>query len=88
MVTTQPRVQEDPASKPLVWLHGEIKTPPFTAEGRQKAGMLLRFLQAGEQLGMPHAEPLPDVGKRCGALRVRDAEHTGESCSASILMPC
>jgi phage-related protein len=23
---------------------------------------------------MPHAEPLPIVGKRCGALRVRDAE--------------
>lgn len=24
---------------------------------------------------MPQAEPLPDVGPRCGALRVRDAEH-------------
>ena len=24
---------------------------------------------------MPQAEPLPDVGQRCGALRVRDAEH-------------
>jgi phage-related protein len=24
---------------------------------------------------MPQAEPLSDVGKRCGALRVRDAEH-------------
>ena len=37
--------------------------------------MLLRLLQKGERLGMPHAEPLPDVGRRCGALRVRDAEH-------------
>ena len=37
--------------------------------------MLLRRLQQGEQLGMPQAERLPDVGKRCGALRVRDAEH-------------
>ena len=37
--------------------------------------MLLRLLQQGEQLGMPQAEPLPTVGKRCGALRVRDAEH-------------
>ncbi len=37
--------------------------------------MLLRLLQQGEQLGMPQAEPLPNVGKRCGALRVRDAEH-------------
>ena len=24
--------------KPLLWLHGEVKTPPFTAEGRQEAG--------------------------------------------------
>jgi phage-related protein len=32
-------------------------------------------MQQGEQLGMPQAEPLPDVAKRCGALRVRDAEH-------------
>lgn len=37
--------------------------------------MLLRLLQEGEMLGMPQAEPLPDVGPRCGALRVRDAEH-------------
>ena len=69
--------QEDEAShKPLVWLHGEIKTPPFTPEGRQEVGMLLRLLQEGEHLGMPQAEPLPNVGRRCGALRVRDAEHS------------
>jgi phage-related protein len=61
--------------KPLVWLHGEIKTPPFTPEGRQEAGMLLRLLQEGERLGMPQAEPLPDIGSRIGALRVRDANH-------------
>jgi phage-related protein/predicted XRE-type DNA-binding protein len=67
--------REEPVSKPLVWLHGEIKTPPFTPEGRHEAGMLLRLLQAGERLGMPQAEPLPDVGPRCGALRVRDAGH-------------
>src|SRR3990172_12876367 len=61
--------------KPLVWLHGEVKTPPFTPEGRQEAGLLLRLLQEGERLGMPQAEPLQDVGPRCGALRVRDAGH-------------
>ena len=37
--------------------------------------MLLRLLQEHERLGMPQAEPLPDVGPRCGALRVRDAKH-------------
>jgi phage-related protein len=67
--------QDEPSRKPLVWLHGEVKTPPFTPEGRQEAGMLLRLLQEGEGLGAPQAEPLPDVGPHCGALRVRDAEH-------------
>src|SRR5436853_1742356 len=69
------RGQSRPAMrKPLIWLHGEVKTPPFTARGRQEAGMLLRLLQEGEQLSMPQAEPLPTVGRRCGALRVRDAD--------------
>lgn len=61
--------------KPLAWLHGEVKTPPFTTAGRQEAGTLLRMLQEGQQLGMPQAEMRPDVGPRCGALRVRDGEH-------------
>jgi phage-related protein len=64
---------DETTRKPLVWLHGEVKTPPFTAEARQESGMLLRLLQEGERLSMPQAEPLPDVGARCGALRVRDA---------------
>ncbi|RLS54387.1 MAG: type II toxin-antitoxin system RelE/ParE family toxin [Planctomycetota bacterium] len=69
--------EEKPQSfrKPLVWLSGEIKTPPFTTEGRMEAGMLLRFLQEGENLSMPQAEPLADLGPRCGALRVRDGNH-------------
>jgi phage-related protein len=75
MVKARTAEEEAAAPKPLVWLHGEIKTPPFSAEGRQEAGMLLRLLQRGEQLGMPQAELLRNVGKRCRALRVRDAEH-------------
>jgi hypothetical protein len=46
MAKAQPAKEEVPAPKPLVWLHGEIKTPPFTVEGRQEAGMLLRLLHA------------------------------------------
>jgi hypothetical protein len=42
--------QGEPSRKPLAWLHGEVKTPPFTPEGRQEAGMLLRLLQEGERL--------------------------------------
>jgi phage-related protein len=69
-------IQETQRERKLVaWLHGEIKSPPFTEQGRKEAGDLLRLLQEGERLGMPQAEPLPIVGPRCGAIRVRDGEH-------------
>ncbi len=51
--------------KPLVWLAGEVLTPPFSKEARIEAGFLLRRLQKGENLGMPQARPMPRVGKRC-----------------------
>lgn len=60
--------------KPLVWLHGEIKTPPFSKEARIEAGVLLRHLQQGDGLSMPHSKPMPRVGARCHELRVRDAQ--------------
>lgn len=58
--------------KPLVWLHGEVKTPPFSKEGRVEAGTLLRRLQEGETLGLPGSRPMPSIGPRCHELRVRD----------------
>ena len=61
--------------KPLVWLEGEIKTPPFSAAGRVEAGTLLRQLQEGESLGLPHSRPMPSVGPRCHELRIRDEQH-------------
>ena len=61
-----------PGDKPLVWLHGEIKTPPFSRAARLEAGYLLRRLQKGEVLGMPHSRPMPALGPRCHELRVRD----------------
>lgn len=64
-----------PADKPLVWMDREIKTPPFTAEARLEAGMLLRSLQQGVILGLPHSRPMPDIGPRCHELRVRDKDH-------------
>ena len=63
------------ARKPFVRLSGEIKRPPFTREGQQEAGDLLRRLQEGESLGMPHARPMPSIAPRCLELRVRDAGH-------------
>ena len=56
--------------KPLVWLHGEIKSPPFGAEARLQAGYLLRALQTGETLPMPHSRPMPTIGARCHELRI------------------
>src|SRR6266700_2318324 len=58
--------------KPLVWLHGEVKTPPFSQEGRIEAGTLLRRLQRGEKLSLPHSRPMPVIGPRCHELRIQD----------------
>jgi phage-related protein len=63
------------ARKEIVWLHGEIKTPPFAQESRIEVGVLLRRLQDGENLSMPHSRPMPSIGQRCHELRVRDAQH-------------
>jgi phage-related protein len=59
--------------KPLVWLHGEIKTPPFSPTARVEAGILLRRLQKGEQLSLPHSRPMPFIAPRCHELRINDA---------------
>lgn len=58
--------------KPLVWLKGEVKTPPFTHAARLEAGYLLRLLQEGESLGLPHSRPMPVIGARCHELRIND----------------
>ena len=58
--------------KPLVILHGEIKTPPLSAAARIEAGVALRRLQRGENLSMPLSRPMPSVGKRCAELRIVD----------------
>lgn len=64
------------ADKPLVWLHGEIKTPPFSAEARIEAGVLLRRLQRGESIPLPHSRPMPGIGKACHELRIQDESKT------------
>jgi phage-related protein len=60
--------------KPLVWLSGEIRTPPFSREARIEAGILLRRLQHGDSLALPHSRPMPSVGTRCHELRIRDRD--------------
>jgi phage-related protein len=65
-----------PKDKPLVWLSGEVKTPPFSPEARVEAGFLLRLLQAGASLAMPHSRPMPTIGTRCHELRIQDRDKT------------
>ena len=65
-----------PKDKPLAWLHGEIKTPPFSKEARVEAGFLLRLLQRGESIGMPHSRPMPTIGPHCHELRIQDKQST------------
>jgi phage-related protein len=62
--------------KPLVWLHSEVKSPPFSRTARLEAGFLLRKLQRGDTLPMPHARPMPSIGPRCYELRVNDETQT------------
>jgi hypothetical protein len=50
-----------PGDKPLVSLHGEISTPPLSKAARLEAGDLLRMLQKGETLPMPHSRPMPAI---------------------------
>ena len=60
------------SDKPLVWLHGEVRTPPFSKAARLEAGLLLRSLQRGEKLSLPQSRPMPSIGPRCHELRIID----------------
>ena len=61
-----------PTRKPLVWL---TKDRPNSKEALIEAGVLLRRLQQGEMLSMPHSRPMPSIGPRCHELRIRDKNH-------------
>jgi hypothetical protein len=37
-----------PRDKPLIWFHGEVKSPPFSKDARLETGYLLRLLQRGD----------------------------------------
>lgn len=66
----------DGRERPVVWMHGEVKTPPFSLEARVEAGVLLRRLQRGDLLAMPQCRPMPGIGPRCLELRVGDRDVT------------
>lgn len=62
--------------KPLVWLSGEVKSPPFSSQARIEAGFLLRKLQQGEYLSLPQSRPMPSISSRCHELRINDENKT------------
>jgi phage-related protein len=43
-----------------------------SAAARLVAGYLLRRLQRGESLSMPHSRPMPSIGRNCHELRIND----------------
>jgi len=61
---------EEDEEKPVIWLDGEVKTPPFTEANRIKVGYLLGKLQQGQSLSMPTSRPMPSIGSRCHELRI------------------
>ena len=63
-------------ARSLVILSGEIKTPPVSPDARREIGFLIRKLQQGVKVGMPHSRPMPAIGRRCHELRVNDASRT------------
>ncbi|MDJ0675236.1 MAG: type II toxin-antitoxin system RelE/ParE family toxin [Calothrix sp. MO_167.B42] len=64
----------DSCDKPLIWLSGEVKTPPFSSDARVEAGFLLRKLQQGESLSMPQSRAMPIIGSQCHELRIVDQD--------------
>lgn len=68
-----PAVRRAAIDKPLVWLHGEVKTPPWSAEARREAGFLLRRLQLGDLLSLPASRLMPSIGAAVHELRIKDA---------------
>jgi phage-related protein len=53
---------------------GTLQTPPVGTAARIETGVLLRRLQRGESLGMPHSRAMRAIGRRVHELRVNDRE--------------
>ncbi|MBD3367139.1 MAG: type II toxin-antitoxin system RelE/ParE family toxin [Candidatus Eisenbacteria bacterium] len=58
--------------KPVLWVHGELKSPPISSLARVQAGYLIGLLQEGVSLSMPLSRPMSDIGSSCHELRIRD----------------
>jgi len=48
----------------------------MSVDARREFGFLLRRLQEGENLSLPHSRPMTSIGKACHELRVTDKTKT------------
>ncbi len=48
----------------------------MSKEARQEMGFLLRQLQEGDNISLPHSRPMPTIGARSHELRVNDKNKT------------
>lgn len=62
--------------KPVIWVHGEVKSPPFSPAARRQTGELLGEVQDGELPMFPLSRPMPSIGPGCHELRVPDTDKT------------
>jgi hypothetical protein len=67
-------ITDERQSKPLVWVQGQVKTPPFSSRARIQTGFLTRQLQLGADLAMPHSGPMATMGSNLHELRIKDAQ--------------
>jgi phage-related protein len=49
---------------------------PGPFDSRIEAGVLLRRLQLGERIALPHSRPMPSIGGACHELRIQDETKT------------
>ncbi len=59
--------------KPAVWLVDTFENPPFSDDAKVDAGTTLCEVQLGINVEMPLSRPMPEIGKRCQELRIKDA---------------
>ncbi|HET7228932.1 MAG TPA: type II toxin-antitoxin system RelE/ParE family toxin [Longimicrobium sp.] len=62
--------------KPVIWVHGEVKSPPFSPDARKRTGNALLGVQKGEMPTFPLSRPMPSIGRNCHELRIPDARKT------------
>jgi phage-related protein len=58
--------------KPVIWVHGEVKSPPFSEAALEEVGTLLQRVRQGRFLPLPVSRPMPSIGPGCHELRVTD----------------